>query len=71
METILKHKNNLLIQGEIISVCGSVIDAWFKNNLLPIYTLLHTGKDKKIAIEVLTQLEAHRIRGIALMPTQD
>ncbi len=43
--------------GKIISVRGSVVDVWFENNLPPIYTLLHTGKDKQIAIEVLTQLD--------------
>jgi F-type H+-transporting ATPase subunit beta len=70
MATVLQHKNNKLNHGKIISVRGSVVDVWFENNLPPIYTLLHTGKDKEISIEVLTQLQAHRIRGIALTPTQ-
>jgi len=70
MGSASKHKSNSLYQGKIISVRGSVVDAWFEDNLPPIHTLLHTGKDNKIAIEVLTQLEAHRIRGIALTPTQ-
>src|SRR5665811_2583761 len=70
METVPKHKSNPLNHGKIISVRGSVVDVWFENNLPPIYTLLHTGKDKGISIEVLTQLGAHRIRGIALTPTQ-
>lgn len=65
-----KNKSNSLYQGKIISVRGSVIDAWFEDDLPPIYTLLHTGKDKEIAIEVLTQLDAHSVRGIALTPTQ-
>ena len=56
--------------GKIISVRGSVVDVWFENNLPPIYTLLHTGKDKQIAVEVLTQLDDHTVRGIALNPTQ-
>ena len=64
------HKNNTLIFGKIISVRGSVVDVWFENNLPSIYTLLHTGKDNQIAIEVLTQLDVHRVRGIALTPTQ-
>lgn len=49
---------------------GSVVDVWFKNDLPAIYTLLYTGKNNEIAIEVLAQLEAHRVRGIALTPTQ-
>ena len=70
MEKVRKYSNNPEISGKIISVRGSVVDVWFENNLPPIYTLLHTGKDKEISIEVLTQLEEHRIRGIALTPTQ-
>jgi len=37
--------------------------------ILPsIYTSLHSGKDNQIVIEVLTQLDVHRVRGIALTP---
>ncbi|MGB4839317.1 MAG: F0F1 ATP synthase subunit beta [Saprospiraceae bacterium] len=70
METDLKFDSIPLTQGKVISVRGSVVDVWFENNLPPIYTLLHAGKDKEISIEVLTQLEEHRVRGIALTPTQ-
>jgi F-type H+-transporting ATPase subunit beta len=70
MEMISEHKNDSLTYGKIISVRGSVVDVWFENNLPSIYTLLHTGKDNQIAIEVLTQLDVHRVRGIALTPTQ-
>ena len=70
MEIISQHNNKTINHGKIISIRGSVVDVWFENNLPPIYTLLHTGKNNQIAIEVLTQLEAHRIRGIALTPTQ-
>ncbi len=64
-----KAKNSSLI-GKIISVRGSVVDVWFENNLPPINTLLHSGKNNEVAIEVLSQLDVHRIRGIALTPTQ-
>jgi F-type H+/Na+-transporting ATPase subunit beta len=56
--------------GKIISVRGSVVDVFFENDLPPIYTLLHTGKDNKVALEVMTQLSDHRVRSIALTPTQ-
>ena len=56
--------------GKIISVRGSVVDVWFDDNLPPVYTLLHTGKDKQIAVEVLTQLDDNTVRGISLNPTQ-
>ncbi len=56
--------------GKIISVRGSVVDVFFDKYLPAIYTLLHTGKDKKVAVEVLTQLDDHRVRGISLNPTQ-
>lgn len=49
---------------------GSVVDAFFENNLPPVFTLLRTGDQKQIAIEVLTQLDAHHVRGIALTHTE-
>lgn len=70
MEAIQEHKDNSLNCGKIISVRGSVVDVWFENNLPPIYTLLHTGKDKQIAVEVLTQLDDNTVRCISLNPTQ-
>jgi F-type H+-transporting ATPase subunit beta len=68
-----KIPNNIIKDlnfGKIISVRGSVVDIWFDRHLPSIYTLLRTGKNKEIAVEVLSQLDTHRIRGIALNPTQ-
>ena len=62
--------DNIINYGKIISVRGSVVDVLFEKNLPPIYTVLHTGKDKTVAVEVLTQLSDCRVRGIALNPTQ-
>lgn len=56
--------------GTVISVRGSVVDIRFEDRLPPIYTLLRTGMQKEISIEVLSQLDAYRVRGIALTPTQ-
>jgi F-type H+/Na+-transporting ATPase subunit beta len=55
--------------GTVVSVRGSVVDIRFDAHLPDIYTLLH-AKDGGIAIEVLAQLDAHRVRGIALTDTQ-
>jgi F-type H+-transporting ATPase subunit beta len=56
--------------GTVVSVRGSVVDVQFGNDLPPIYSVLRAGADGKIVIEVMTQLDAHRVRGIALTPTQ-
>lgn len=56
--------------GVIIRIQGSVVDIRFEEQLPPIYTLLRTGKDGNIAIEVLSQLDRQMIRGIALTPTE-
>ena len=56
--------------GVVISVRGSVVDIRFDGYLPPIYSLLHAGANKQIVIEVLAQLGAQRVRGIALAPTQ-
>jgi F-type H+/Na+-transporting ATPase subunit beta len=63
-------KNRVIYYGKIISIRGSVIDVEFDNQLPAIYSLLYTGKNKQIAIEVLIQIDNHRVRGIALNPTQ-
>ncbi|MBN2337290.1 MAG: F0F1 ATP synthase subunit beta, partial [Acidobacteria bacterium] len=55
--------------GEVFSVRGSVVDIRFDARLPPIYSLLY-AKEGGIAIEVLAQLDAHLVRGIALTPTQ-
>jgi F-type H+-transporting ATPase subunit beta len=56
--------------GAVISVRGSVVDARFEQLLPPINSMLRTGADGKILIEVQAQLDARRVRGIALTPTQ-
>jgi len=54
--------------GVVVSVRGSVVDVRFDGQLPPIYTVLRAGAEKQIVIEVLSQLDAHRVRGIALTP---
>ena len=56
--------------GVVTSVRGSVVDARFEHHLPPIYSLLHAGKEPRVSIEVLMQLDEHHVRGIALNPTQ-
>ncbi len=56
--------------GYIVSIRGSIVDILFEEHLPPIYTLLRTGREGKVAIEVLTQLDTQRVRGIALTPTE-
>lgn len=60
----MTNKANL---GKVVSVRGSVVDIQFDSHLPPIYSLLHAN-DGKISIEVLAQLDAHCVRGIALTP---
>jgi F-type H+-transporting ATPase subunit beta len=62
----MKNTTNL---GAVTAVRGSVVDIRFDEHLPPIYSLLHAS-DGAIAIEVLAQLDAHRVRGIALTATQ-
>src|ERR1700677_1943697 len=57
-------------RGVVVAVRGSVVDVRFEDRLPPIYSLLRTGDENQIAIEELSQLDAHRVRGIALTPTQ-
>jgi F-type H+-transporting ATPase subunit beta len=65
----MKNKTSPANVGTVVSVRGSVVDIRFDSQLPPIYSLLH-AQEGKIAIEVLTQLDAHHVRGVALTPTQ-
>ncbi|MDZ4835630.1 MAG: F0F1 ATP synthase subunit beta [Candidatus Melainabacteria bacterium] len=59
-----------LNSGVVVSVRGSVVDIRFDLRLPPIYTVLNAGENDRIVIEVLSQLDAHHVRCIALTPTQ-
>jgi F-type H+-transporting ATPase subunit beta len=67
----MPRKARLENSGVVVSVRGSVVKARFNRQLPAIYTVLCTGAEKKIVIEGLSQLDAHRMLGIALAPTQD
>ena len=66
----MNDRRTPLSQGTVVSVRGSVVDVQFGKDLPSIYSVLRAGADGKITIEVMTQLDAHRVRGIALTPTQ-
>ena len=56
--------------GTVTSVRGSVVDVRFDVHLPPINTVLRTGPHDHIVIEVMAQLDARHVRGVALTPTQ-
>jgi F-type H+-transporting ATPase subunit beta len=56
--------------GSVLSVRGGVVDVRFDQSLPSIYTVLRAGTKGEIVIEVMTQLDARSVRGIALTPTQ-
>ena len=66
----MKNKTNSSNGGTVISVRGGVVDVRFDQCLPPIYTVLRAGAHSQIVVEVMAQLDASRVRGIALTPTQ-
>ena len=56
--------------GAVVSVRGGVVDVQFDHSLPPVYRVLRAGVDGGILIEVMEQLDASRVRGIALTATQ-
>ena len=66
----MKNHNEVSNHGVVTSIRGSVVDARFSDRLPPIYSLLHTGTEADIAIEVLMQLDEFHVRCISLNPTQ-
>ncbi|MBZ0072539.1 MAG: F0F1 ATP synthase subunit beta [Gammaproteobacteria bacterium] len=69
-DTNIPTDTRVLNSGVVVSVRGSVVDMRFDVQLPPIHALLRTGEQNQIVIEVLAQLDACRVRGIALNPTQ-
>src|ERR1019366_10077110 len=61
---------NISGRGAVASVRGSVVDVRFDKDLPPIHSILRAGSEGRIVIEVLAQLDARHVRGIALTPTQ-
>ena len=57
-------------QGSIVSIRGSVVDVVFPSFLPEPRSLLTTGKNQQIALEVVTYLSSELVRTIALTPTQ-
>ena len=66
----MKHSDIPANRGTVLAVRGSVVDVGFEQNLPLIYSVLHAGVESRIVIEVMTQLDSRRVRGIALTPTQ-
>ena len=55
--------------GIVVAVRGSVVDVRFDQRLPPIYSVLRAGENDRIVVEVLAQLDALHVRGIALTTT--
>ena len=71
MATTLKLDDSNLNLGRVVAVRGSVVDIWFDKNLPSINTLIHTGPDNAIAIEVLSQLDDNRINKLISLISTD
>jgi F-type H+-transporting ATPase subunit beta len=56
--------------GTVLSVRGSVVDIYFAKRLPRLYSVLRTGDEDEIVIEVVTHLDTNHVRGIALTSTQ-
>ena len=65
----MKNKTSPTNVGAVVSVRGSVVDVRFEPFAADLLSTAR-GTEGEIAIEVMAQLDAHRVRGIALTPTQ-
>jgi len=69
-QALAEGENASANPGTVVSVRGSVVDVRFDGQLPPIYSVLRTGPEQQVVIEVLAQRDAKHVRGIALTPTQ-
>ncbi len=56
--------------GTVEAVRGSVVDASFPGRIPSLFNILTTGDDGKIVVEVVSHLDAHTVRAIALTQTR-
>ena len=56
--------------GTVLSIRSSVVEARFPKRLPALNSILQTGDDEDIVIEVLTHIDAKTVRGIALTSTE-
>jgi F-type H+/Na+-transporting ATPase subunit beta len=56
--------------GTVLSVRSSVVDARFERRVPAILSAMRGGKDQRVVIEVVSHLDPHTVRGIALTSTQ-
>ena len=57
-------------QGVITSIRGSVVDARFPGPIPPMFNVLEGGDEGDAVMEVVTHLDEHTVRSIALTSTQ-
>jgi len=55
--------------GRVVSLRSSVVDVWFNGKIPELNTQLEVPGDSPIIIEVISQLDEHTVRGVALTPT--
>lgn len=55
--------------GKVVSVCGSVVDVSFPEQLPSYLNQLNAGENGEVILEVVAHLNAEVARGIALTPT--
>lgn len=59
------------LPGRVSGVRGTVVDARFDSHLPEIHNELRVGKNQDVIVEVLSQLDAHTVRGIAMSPLRE
>ena len=57
-------------KGQVISIRGSVVGAFFPRRLPSLYSVLLTGENSDIVMEVVSHLDSQIVRGIALTSTR-
>ena len=56
-------------KGRVVSVRGSVVDVYFPERLPDIRSQLQAGLLGRVQLEVVSHLDSHVVRNIALTPT--
>ncbi len=68
-EKYRRADHNAINKGRVTAIRGSVVEAEFTDRLPQLYNILRVEGDDNVAVEVVTLVDAHTVRAIALTPT--
>ncbi len=66
----MRHQHDAPHEGKTVAIRGNIVDVWFPSAIPAVSRRLDTGPDGGTVLEVVSHVDAHTVRAIALTPTR-